>query len=455
MSQTYNVLIADGDTDHLTHLVSAIEATGHQTHSVTDGINAIKELEENLINVVVASLDIPDANGLEILRKASAQVPPIPVILISGESTVEIAVESLKNGAFDFIARPISPPVLQRAVKRAIERHTVLTETDQITPTQEITSFGGLLGASTVMQDIFDEIRRCAPFKATVLINGESGTGKELVARALHAFSPYGKGPFVAVNCSALPHELVESQLFGHEKGSFTGAISTHHGVFEAAQEGTLFLDEIGDLPFEAQAKLLRAVEERQVTRLGSNTPISVNVRLLTATNIDLKKAVQEKRFREDLYYRLNVLNIALPPLRQRRDDIPILLRAFFDRFAQENNLLPKMISPEALTALTQYHWPGNVRELKNLTERMAIIAKTDTITIADLPKDIRSETAETPPIEDQLIAYTGLPLDQVEKLLIERALAHTNKNRTRAADQLGISLRTLQRKLKEYEEST
>ena len=453
MPETQHILIADNDTDHRHHLTTAIQTVGYQVHQVSNGDQAIKMLEQNTIDAVVADIDIPGADGLKVLRKASALIPPVPVILISGKSVIETAVESLKSGAFDFIARPILPTVLQRAVRRATERHTILKATEQAAPESEITSLGGLLGASTVMQEIFDEIRRCAPFKATVLITGESGTGKELVARALHAFSPYGKGPFVAVNCSALPHELVESQLFGHEKGSFTGAISTHQGVFEAAKDGTLFLDEIGDLPLEAQAKLLRTVEERQVTRLGSNTPIQVNVRLLTATNVDLKKAVQDRRFREDLYYRLNVLNIDLPPLRERREDIPLLLRAFFDRFGKENDRPPKILSPEALTVLVQYHWPGNVRELKNLTERMAITAKGDTITLQDLPSDVLATTPTTHPIEDHLMAFTGLPLEQVEKLLIGRALAQTNNNRTRAADQLGISLRTLQRKLKEYEE--
>ncbi len=453
MPETQHILIADSDDDHRRHLSTIIQSAGYNIHPVSNGHQAIETLEQNAIDVVVADMDTPGADGLAILRKASAIIPPVPVILISGESVIETAVESLKSGAFDFIARPILPAVLLRALERATERHKVLKATQQAVPEAEITSFGGLLGASPVMQDIFDEIRRCAPFKATVLITGESGTGKELVARALHAFSPYGKGPFVAVNCSALPHELVESQLFGHEKGSFTGAISTHQGVFEAAKDGTLFLDEIGDLPLEAQAKLLRTVEERQVTRLGSNTPIQVNVRLLTATNVDLKKAVQDRRFREDLYYRLNVLNISLPPLRNRREDIPLLLRSFFDRFAKENHRPSKILSPEALTALTQYRWPGNVRELKNLTERMAITAKNETITLQDLPSDVLAETSISQPVEDHLMAFTGLALEQVERLLIERALAQAQNNRTRAADQLGISLRTLQRKLKEYEE--
>jgi len=453
MPDTQHILIVDSDDDHRRHLTTAVQTVRYHVHQASNGPQAIETLEQNAIDVVVADIDTPGADGLAILRKASALIPPVPVILISGENVIETAVESLKNGAFDFIARPILPTVLQRAVQRATERHQVLKATDQAVIEAEITSFGGLLGASPVMQDIFDEIRRCAPFKATVLITGESGTGKELVARALHALSPYGKGPFIAVNCSALPHELVESQLFGHEKGSFTGAISTHQGVFEAAKDGTLFLDEIGDLPLEAQAKLLRTVEERQVTRLGSNTPIQVNVRLLTATNVDLKKAVQDRRFREDLYYRLNVLNIDLPPLRDRREDIPLLLRAFFDRFGKENDRSPKILSHEALTALTQYRWPGNVRELKNLTERMAITAKSETITLQDLPSDVLGEDATSQPVEDHLIAFTGLALEQVERLLIERALAQTQNNRTRAADQLGISLRTLQRKLKEYEE--
>ena len=345
--------------------------------------------------------------------------------------------------------KPLETEDLQTCVHQALERRLMLAGC--LADNQENSGFGGLLGTSPAMQDMLDQIRRAAPFKSTVLITGESGTGKELVARAIHALSPCKDGPFLAVNCSALPHELVESQLFGHEKGAFTGAASMHRGFFEAADGGTLFLDEVGDLPLEAQAKLLRVLEERQVTRLGSTRSLPVDVRLLAATNTHLQEGMRQGRFRQDLYYRLDVLAISLPPLRQRRADIPLLIRIFLDSFGRDNSLPPREIAADAVDCLAAYAWPGNVRELKNICERLAIMTRNQTIQVSDLPASIRQQDEAAPSFFSEAPAISPLNIEEIEKATIHRAMAQTQGNRTQAAELLGISLRTLQRKLKEY----
>ncbi|MFT5368295.1 MAG: DNA-binding NtrC family response regulator [Candidatus Latescibacterota bacterium] len=453
MSPDLHILVADNDPDHLNWAEAFIrKETGAKIHRAENGLRALDLIEEKPIDVIVADLDFSLIDGLEILRSASAQNPPIPIILVADtKEMVDSAIASLKTGTVDIVSKPAAPQDLRIALQRALHQRKLLVGSSEAVPNEEFTGLGGLIGTSQAMQDIYDDIRRCAPFKTTVLICGESGTGKELVARALHAQSPYGQGPFIALNCSAMPHELVESQLFGHEKGAFTGASTPRKGVFEAAESGTLFLDEIGDLPLEAQAKLLRAAEDHQITRLGSNKPIDVNVRLLAATNVDLEQAVLDRRFREDLYYRLNVLNITLPPLKEREEDIPMLIRMFLDRFARENDIQAKIISPEALTVLTQYNWPGNVRELKNMAERMAVMSRTNTIDILDLPPNLHPEHPSDVIVQDEVVAFTGLPLAKVEHILIERSLKNNGDNRRLTAKVLGISLRTLQRKLKEY----
>ena len=311
------------------------------------------------------------------------------------------------------------------------------------------TGFGGLLGASPAMQEVFDQIRRVAPFRSTVLITGATGTGKELVAQAIHALSACSNGPFIPVNCSALPRDLVESQLFGHEKGAFTGAATLHRGFFEAADGGTLFLDEIGELSPESQAKLLRVLEDQQVLRLGSTRPISVNVRLLAATNADPQAAVQDGCLREDLYYRVNALAISLPPLRGRPRDIPLLVRVFLDRFARENGVPPREIAAEVLECLMAHSWPGNVRELKNLTERLAVMATEETIQVSDLPGELR-QLAGAPGPAESVERFSTLNMEELEKAVIQRELEQAGGNRTQAARLLGFSLRTLQRKLKD-----
>lgn len=309
-----------------------------------------------------------------------------------------------------------------------------------------------LQGASPCMVEIRDQIQYFASFKTTVLITGESGTGKELAAKTLHDTGPRATHPFIAVNCSAIPRDLTESHLFGHVKGAFTSATTTRRGVFEAAHRGTLFLDEIGDLPLDVQAKWLRVLESQQIVRVGSTDPIDIDVRIIAATNNDLKKAVANGSFREDLYYRLNILRIDMPPLRLHPEDIPTMATDFLTNFAKDNDLAPKELAPETVLYLMTYSWPGNVRELKNTLERLAVIVRSDTILPTDLPSDIYTPQREVSNAADiDLSTFEDLPLHTIEKLIIDYTLNRVNGNRTHAAKRLGISLRTLQRKLKEY----
>ncbi|MFT5088162.1 MAG: DNA-binding NtrC family response regulator [Candidatus Latescibacterota bacterium] len=446
------VLVCEDDGDYRQAIVRALQQEDHQVIEAENGTNGLQQLAEGSIDVVVTDLQMPGADGIEILRAATAQAPPVPTLIMTGFASAETAVKAMKLGALDYLIKPVDIQDLQLGVHQALERRRMF----QGGAEGQAKEFGDLLGASAAMQSVYDQIRRVAPFKSTVLITGESGTGKELVSRAIHALSPVESGPFIAVNCSAMPSELIESQLFGHEKGSFTGASAQYKGFFEAADGGTLFLDEIGDLPLEAQTKMLRVLEDRQITRLGSTKPVDVNVRLVAATNIDLLQAVGERRFREDLYYRLNVLRVILPTLRERREDIPLLVRIFLDQFARENGVPPREIDQQALTLLQTFDWPGNVRELKNITERLAVMARGETIQIEDVPEDMHSidtTTSSSSPDLDPFSGLTGLSINEIEEAVIRRTLEHTGNNRTRAAQMLNISLRTLQRKLKEYGE--
>ena len=445
------ILLADSDPDTLTRIGVVLQQEGHRILQATEGQEAIEILQQEPVDVALVDQKIPGVNSLNVLRTACAKVPPVPVIMMAAYGSVEDAVQAVKLGALDYIVKPLDVKDLQTSVHQALERRRMLVGVK----VEEFTGFGGLLGASQAMLGVFDQIRRAAPFRSTVLITGESGTGKELAARAIHALSTCSSGPFVAVNCSALPRELVESQLFGHEKGAFTGAFARHAGLIEAASGGTLFLDEIGDLALDTQAKLLRVIEDRQVLHVGATGTIPVNVRLLVATNTDLDAAMQKRLFREDLYYRLNVLSIYLPPLRDRREDIPMLLQTFLDRFAEENGLQKRQVSPEALTCLMAYDWPGNVRELKNLAERLTVASIHEVIQTTHLPAGFRnlhlqSESLDRETNQDNL-SFIGMTMAEIEEMVIRRTLEHTGGNRTRAARMLDISLRTLQRKLKEY----
>jgi DNA-binding NtrC family response regulator len=444
------ILVADDAPDYLLLMVQALQNEGHRVFEATGGAAALEILNRESIDAVVTDLQMPTVDGFEVLRTASAKMPPVPVVVVTGFGTVESAVEAMKLGALDFIAKPLDVTDLGTCVLKALEHRRMLIGAGSDASAED-SGLGELFGISPPMQDVFEQIRRVAPFKPTVLITGESGTGKELVARAVHALSAYRSGPFVALNCSALPRELAESQLFGHEKGAFTGAVTSSQGHFEAADGGTLFLDEIGDLPLEMQAKLLRVIEERQVVRVGNTQPVSVDVRLLAATNVDLKKAIETSKFREDLYHRLNVLKIILPSLRERRDDIALLVRIFLDRFTAEHNLEHREMPPDVLSRLTGYNWPGNVRELKNIIERVAITSHGREIQISDLPPEILEKESTVPSAGIGSLPIPGTSLEEIEQNVILHTLKHTKGNRTKSAKILGISVRTLQRKLNQY----
>lgn len=447
------VLVADSNPKHLAIAAKILRESGcDEVVEATDGTVAERQLKTQSLDAVVIDIKMP--GGMQLLNIAIRLTPPLPVVIFTSYATVKQSVQAMRLGAVDYVVKPVAANDLLTAVHRALERKRIFAPVmaEQVEPRM---GFGELLGTSRAMQAVYDHIRRAAPFKSTVLITGESGTGKELVASAIHSLSAVGNGPFVAINCSALPVDLAESQLFGHEKGSFTGATRAQRGLFEAAHDGTLFLDEIGDLEMQVQTKLLRVLEEHKVRRLGAIQLINVNVRVVAASNVDLAMAVKKGQFREDLYYRLNVIHISLPPLRDRKPDIPLLVRVFAERFADQNGIAPVEIADRCLDLMAEYDWPGNVRELKNAVERLVIYAADSNTAIGD--QDIKSilpigdRIASTDDSESQKPGFVPRRLDEVEREMILDTLMHTGDNRTQSAQILGISLRTLQRKLIQY----
>ncbi len=444
------VCVADDRPQHLSVVTNILRETGYfNVFEAANGTVAERLIREENLDVVVIAIQM--AGGRQLLRTAVTTTPPLPVVIVAEYSTVNQAVSAMRLGVVNYVLKPIDANDLLTAVHQAFERKQML---DPVSAAhgKEI-GFGGLLGTSAAMQAVFDQIRRAAPFKSTVLITGESGTGKELVAGAIHTLSTVSNGPFVAVNCSALPIDLVESMFFGHEKGSFTGATHEREGFFEAAHNGTLFLDEIGGLSMQSQTKLLRALEEQKVRRLGATHPLEVNARVVAASNANLPDAIRLGQFREDLYYRLNVFPINVPPLRERKSDIPLLVRVFADRFAVQNGVTHIEIADHYLQIMAEYDWPGNVRELKNVAERLVIFCSSSTSEICE--EDIMSimPISCISSVDTQNLGpdFGQRTLDEHERELILKTLERTGGIRTRAAAILGISLRTLQRKLKQY----
>ena len=375
---TLQTLIVEDKDSLRAMLHHALEGQGYSVVEAIDEPEAVAALRAHRPAVVLTDLRLPQGDGFGVLRAAKELDPDISVIVMTAYGSVEDAVRAMKEGATDFLAKPVDPDHLLLLVARAIERHQILTENMLLK--EEVATRGGLpeiVGQDAALKQVLSMLRRAADSDATVLLGGESGTGKELFARALHAFSGRADGPFVAINCAAIPEALLESELFGHEKGAFTGAVARKPGKFEVAHRGTLFLDEIGDLPLPLQAKILRAIEERRFDRVGGTTPLQVDVRLVAATNKDLRAEVAAKQFREDLYFRLSVFPITIPPLRERRADIPILARYFIDRFCKDLKKPALDLSPQSWEALQQYPWPGNVRELQNCIERAVILCET------------------------------------------------------------------------------
>jgi len=444
------ILIVDDEPSIRKVLSAQLRRLGHEVATADDGAAAIARLQEEPFNAVVSDLRMPHVDGLQLLRWCTDHQPGLPVILITAHGTVDTAVEALKQGAFDYVTKPFDQADLQRILAKALA--TEAANTQRLQPQGQGSM--GMVGHTPRMREVFKLVERVAPSPTNVLISGESGTGKELVARAIHAGSPRSTAPFVQINCGAIPDTLFEAELFGYQKGAFTGATTDKPGRFELADGGTLFLDEVGELPLDMQVKLLRVLQERQVDRVGGLAPVPVDVRLVAATNVDLLQAVEEGRFRHDLFYRLNVLPIPLPPLRERRDDIPLLVEHFLARFNERLDKQVQRCDPAALAALLEHDWPGNIRELENLMERVVLLADSDTIGVDDLPPLGRSPRS-APHGDDlehlDLKEYVRVHTAKLERARIERALDAEEGNVTRAARRLGISRKSLQTKMKDY----
>jgi DNA-binding NtrC family response regulator len=442
------LLVVDDDPSNLQSLELAFARSDYRVLTANGGRRAIELLGEEPVDVVVTDLKMPDADGLEVLGAASEQQPPPPVLILTAFGTIPSAVEALKNGAFNYLTKPVNLMELRLQVERAMEKRRLETENAQLREQLDRKfSFEGIVGDAPPMRTLFEQLRRIAPSRATVLIEGESGTGKELLARAIHQNSPRRRGPFVPLDCASLPESLLESELFGHEKGAFTGAVARKPGRFELADAGTLFLDEIGEIPLQMQSSLLRVLETREFLRVGGKDPVSVDVRLVAATNQDLEKAVAEGAFRADLYYRLKVVQLRVPPLRERASDIPLLVRSFLDQLARDYDRPVPRISTAAMERLMSHDWPGNVRELRNTVENVFVNFQGDEIGVKDLPPQFAGQTADD---AWSLPVGPETRLDDVEREVIRQTLMICDGNRTQAAKRLGISRRTLQRKLKE-----
>ena len=446
------ILIVDDEEPARQGLTALLARWGYDVDEAGDGQEALAKAAAGLPSVVVSDLVMPKMDGLELLRALKTDVPFASVILLTGQGSIDTAVTAMKEGAYDYLTKPVDVARLRLLIPKAAERGEALREVALLRrKLSQVWGMGRLVGTSAGMQEVYRLIEVAAPTTAPVLISGESGTGKELVARTLHDLSPRSKGPFVAVNCAAIPETLLESEIFGHEKGAFTGALERRPGCFELAHEGTIFLDEIAEMNPGTQAKFLRILQDGAVRRLGGRTEIRVDVRVLAATNKDPVKAIQEGTFREDLYYRLNVVSLALPPLRERRDDIPALVQAFIEEFNARYDKHIRALDEAVLNGLVAQAWPGNVRELRNTLERAIIVCETDTILPKHIPPSPTLRVADPGDGPDSVSFRVGTSLEDAEKALILKTLAANGNNKTRAADVLGISLKTLHNKLKTY----
>jgi DNA-binding NtrC family response regulator len=452
------ILVVDDEINQRSALAGVVMRWGYEVITAQNGADALAKLKNFDADVVITDLNMPEIDGKGLLEEFNKSVTPPLAIVLTAFGSVETALETIHDlGAFWYLEKPVQTPALKMILERAIEKRRLITHTGRLE--RELASrgvLGELIGESTAMQEIFHLLQQAAPTKATILITGESGTGKELTARAIHELSPRRAGPFFAVNCAAMPESLMESELFGHEKGAFTGAVERRAGCFELARGGTLLLDEIGDMPMNTQAKLLRVLEERRVRRLGSPREIELDVRVVASTNQSLRDAIGKGAFREDLYFRLNVFEIHLPPLRERIGDVPRLTEELISALNMKHECRVTDVAPDAMAVLAGYDWPGNVRELRNVLERAVILAGEGTITLAHLPRGFagRPEPAPRDSNGESVVLEPGTTVESAERMLIEMTLRHTGNNRTRAAEILGISPKTLFNKLKEYGES-
>ena len=440
------VLIVEDDPSTRSGLAELVHAWGFFTDEAADGEEALRKITTFRPAIIVSDLVMPRMGGRELLRALRDQLSDITFILLTAQGTVESAVEAIKDGAYDYLSKPVDPQRLKILLEKAVERQATLREVRTLRrQLRDHGTLGRIIGNSAGIRGVYRVIEQAAPTNASVLISGESGTGKELVAQTIHELSPRQAFPFVAINCAAIPETLLESEIFGHEKGAFTGAHDRRTGVFELAHRGTLFLDEIAEMQPATQVKLLRVLQERTFRRLGGRQEQAVDVRVIAATNVDPLEASRSGKLREDLFYRLNVFDIDLPPLRQRKDDIPLLVQTFLNEFNRSNNKAVRGVDQDAMFVLEHYPWPGNIRELRNVIERATILADGEFIEARHLPPTLVSKGEETLPT---LTIVPGTTVDEAERRLITLTLDHCRNNKTRAAEVLGISLKTLHNKL-------
>ncbi|MFH1137590.1 MAG: sigma-54 dependent transcriptional regulator [Pseudomonadota bacterium] len=457
------ILVVDDEKNYLLVMTTLLTDKGFEVLTAESGEKALEQVKKagTDLDLVLTDLKMPRMDGIELLTRIKEIRPRLPVIMMTAFGSVENAVEAMKKGAFDYIVKPFKNEDLTRAVLKALEMGRLVRENEELSQAlRERYSFGRIIGKSKPMLEIYRLIEKVADTRATVLITGESGTGKELIAKAMHYQSRRSEGPFVAVNCSALAESLLESELFGHEKGAFTDAHATRKGRFELSHKGTIFLDEIGEMAPSIQAKLLRVIQERKFERVGGNVTIEVDVRIIAATNRDLKQEVLANRFREDLFYRLNVVHIPVPPLRERTDDIPVLTAHFLKKYSSESEAGPNLkIAPEAMRVIFSHAWPGNVRELENTIERAVILCSGGVIHPGDLPSELTAKEPASRGVMDINVnefVPIGLNLNEslevIEKSLIRRALDRTNNVQAHAAELLGIKKNVMQYKMKKYD---
>ncbi len=440
MLRKENILLVDDDINILELLQRHLQSMDYHTYKAVSVKEALYVLKDTFIDLLITDIQMPEVDGLQLLKFTDEHYPEIPKLVITGYPSVDGALEVIKSGATDYLTKPFTKEELRQAVDKAFEHGKSRKPVKPKTSLANKTIHNEMIGESEAFHKITDVIERVKDNKATVLVKGESGTGKELVARAIHYSGKFNKAPFVAVNCGAIPENLLEAELFGYVKGAFTGANDNRTGFFQAAEGGTLFLDEIGTAPLTVQTKLLRALQEREITKVGSRKSEKVDIRIIAATNADLQIDIKENRFREDLYYRLTVVEIEVPPLRNRKSDIPLLVDKFLFKYGVEYKDRLLKISPDVLEVLKRYHWPGNIRELENIIQR-AVIMCDGTITLKDLPEGLKYQI-DFP--DDEL-----KPLREMEKEYVQRVLLHTQGNKTKAAEILQIDRKTLREKLK------
>lgn len=452
MKKENTILVVDDDQAHRTMLRTLLSGWGYKIVEADDGQVAIEKVHEQAFDMILMDIRMLKVSGLEALDGIKTYNPAIPVIIMTAYSSVETAVEALKKGAYDYLTKPLDFDVLRLTMERAMD-HSQLKEENRLLRETLGSHFDrkNIIGRSTAMVKLLETVAQVAPSEATVLITGDSGTGKELIAGAIHFNSPRKDGSFVKVNCAAITETLLESELFGHEKGAFTGAHRLKEGRFRQADGGSIFLDEVSEMSLGMQVKLLRALQEREITRVGGEEVIKVDVRVIAATNKDLIQEIESERFREDLYYRLNVVTLNVPPLKERKEDIPLLAQHFLSTFAEKNRKQIKGFTPQAMDQLLNYDWPGNVRELMNAVERAVVLSRSEYLDEQDLPLVIKDALPDEEKSPSRYAVTEDLPLEDVEKATILKTLESTDGNKSEAARRLGITRKTLHKKLKKY----